>query len=175
MNVDYDRAANFEEYEMFSWQTGAITVDNPANIELPTNIGYPTENPLIHNWTQAAVENELMIKGYTKPMDGEPRPGDESDLVLICSTNVQAKEDVYLVDSFGVRFPYSWKYRENLTEQVEWYYEVTLVLDIVDAKSNQLIWRGLGSGIVGDLEKSEETIKQAAKKMLEKFPPPFES
>jgi hypothetical protein len=51
-------------------------------------------------------------------------------------------------------------------------YEVgTLVLDFVDAKKRELVWRGTASGVI-DPGKTAEQINEVVAKMLENFPPP---
>jgi len=50
-------------------------------------------------------------------------------------------------------------------------YEVgTLVLDFVDAKKKELVWRGTASGII-DPTKTSEQINEVVAKLLENFPP----
>ena len=54
------------------------------------------------------------------------------------------------------------------------YEEGTLILDVVDAKSNELIWRGTATGVVNPdatPEQKEKQIREAVTKMLANFPP----
>ena len=58
---------------------------------------------------------------------------------------------------------------------VDEYDEGTLILDIVDASSRAIIWRGMAIDRVDFLaspEDKKETIREAVGKMLELFPPP---
>jgi len=50
-------------------------------------------------------------------------------------------------------------------------YEGILILDFIDAESNELIWRGWYANDVDDGEIGEEQINKAVKHILEKFPP----
>jgi hypothetical protein len=51
-------------------------------------------------------------------------------------------------------------------------YEVgTLVLDFVDAKKKELVWRGTASGVI-DPGKTAEQIDGIIAKLLDNFPPP---
>jgi hypothetical protein len=45
------------------------------------------------------------------------------------------------------------------------------VLDFVDAKKKELVWRGTASGVI-DPGKTAEQINEVITKMLENFPPP---
>ena len=51
----------------------------------------------------------------------------------------------------------------------------TLVLDIVDARTKRLIWRGAAEGTLDrdiSLENEEKIISEAVEKLLKDFPPP---
>jgi hypothetical protein len=48
----------------------------------------------------------------------------------------------------------------------------TMVLDIFDAKTKQLLWRGTGSDEVSDkADKNQKKIAKATEKMFKNFPP----
>lgn len=51
--------------------------------------------------------------------------------------------------------------------------EGTLIIDIVDSDSNDLIWRGKASAVVerGSSEEANKVVRKAVRKMLAKFPP----
>lgn len=51
------------------------------------------------------------------------------------------------------------------------YQEGSLVLDFVDRKSNELIWRGIAVGAIQDVDRIESQIQEAVDKMLQSFPP----
>jgi hypothetical protein len=54
------------------------------------------------------------------------------------------------------------------------YQEGTLILDFVDPKTDNLIWRGVGKKVVSETttpEKSDREINDAVEKILKKFPP----
>lgn len=59
------------------------------------------------------------------------------------------------------------------TTQVENYPVGTLVLDLYDTHSKQLIWRGVGQESLSDKpEKNEKKLEKTVNKMFEHFPPP---
>ena len=48
----------------------------------------------------------------------------------------------------------------------------TLVVDLVNAKTNQLMWRGSGSDtITGDPEDTQRTINEVVYRMFAEYPP----
>jgi hypothetical protein len=48
------------------------------------------------------------------------------------------------------------------------YTESTMVLDIIDPKSNTLVWRGYDTRTI-DFDKSDKTIKKAIDNLMERF------
>ena len=60
------------------------------------------------------------------------------------------------------------------TSQVKHFKEGTIVLEIVDFKSNQLVWQGAAAGALTGLntpEDADELVPRAVRDILAKFPP----
>ena len=53
---------------------------------------------------------------------------------------------------------------------VHWYKEGTLVIDIVDRRGRQLVWRGVGVGAMRDMRPGND-LKAAVREVLARFPP----
>ena len=51
------------------------------------------------------------------------------------------------------------------------YTEGTLVVDIVDPKLDQTVWRGWAISVVDEHDESEETVRAFVEVLLEQFPP----
>jgi hypothetical protein len=49
--------------------------------------------------------------------------------------------------------------------------EGMLVLDIIEADSNRVVWRGTAVGLIGDPSKRQEAIEGAVGRLLQNFPP----
>jgi hypothetical protein len=59
------------------------------------------------------------------------------------------------------------------TTTVQNYKVGTLVLDMYDAKTKQLVWRGTASDTLSNNpQHNEKDLDKAVEKMLKKFPPP---
>ena len=74
------------------------------------------------------------------------------------------------VDTFG----YGWGMAGGPTSTTMNIHEIsvgTLLVDLVDAKSKQLVWRGIASGAVG-VTISQEDMDDVAKRVFAGFPPP---
>ena len=55
------------------------------------------------------------------------------------------------------------------------YTEGTLILDLIEAKSKQLVWRGMAQGTIDENaspEQRERRLNEAVMRMLANFPPP---
>ena len=48
----------------------------------------------------------------------------------------------------------------------------TLVIDLVDAQENMVVWRGVAQGNVANTEQAVRIIEQVTKKMFRKYPAP---
>ena len=143
VSTDYDHAANFANYKTYSW----------AKVE--------TKSPLWQDRVQSAVDGQLAAKGWTKVESG----GDAA--VVAIGTN-QQKQQLNTYYTGG-----AWRFGGGMaTSNTTTYTVGTLVVDIFDAKSKQLIWRGTAGDTMNDkAEKNEKILTKAVEKLFQKFPP----
>jgi Domain of unknown function (DUF4136) len=149
VKTDYDRAANFSKYKTYSWEK------------------VQTPDPLWVDRIKAAVNAALAAKGWTQVESG----GDISIIAMEINRNHQTLNTFY--DDFGG----GWRWRGfggfgESTTTPETYTVGTLVVDLFDAKTKMLVWRGVSSGMLSD--KSDKNIKNLSKgveKMFQHFPP----
>jgi len=115
-------------------------------------------NP-IANRQQIDKHRELERRGYTRTFEGP-------DFSITYHLRVQDK--IYSHDQ-----SYRTDYKTDKSVKLS-YKEGTLVLDFVDAKTSELLWRGSASRTVSqgelDLEDTRVKITMAVKRMLESFP-----
>lgn len=149
--VDYDKKFNVTKYESYSWS-------EIKNIENSRNPIY--YNELNDKRIKAAVNEALVKKGY-KEMSVEPCFVLHYHIVVDDVVGYRA-DPMFSHEAFWMRpsVPY-YHYREG-----------SLIFDVMDMKSNSLIWRGYASRIleVENTPMTEENIKQAVKKIFSKFP-----
>jgi hypothetical protein len=70
------------------------------------------------------------------------------------------------------RYPYGGWYGGQV--DVYQYNEGTLIVDIVDAKTNQLVWRGTATKTIDESaspEQREANLKEVVSRIFEKYPP----
>jgi len=142
---DFDPAASFSRYKTFDFFT------RPNN-----RLGTTLHQKRI----EAAVEQALAMQGFQKQTTGKP------DILIAYHTNVRDKIDV---DTFGYRYG-RYGRRIGTYTTVREFQQGTLVLDFVDAQSNELVWRGWAKGEVND-SVSKEKIDDTIAKILSKYPP----
>jgi Domain of unknown function (DUF4136) len=149
VKTDYDRAANFSQYKTYSWER------------------VQTPDQLWVDRIKAAVNAALAAKGWTQVESG----GDISIIAMEIDRNHQTLNTYY--DDFGG----GWRWRGfggfgEATTTSETYTVGTLVVDLFDAKTKMLVWRGVSSDMLSD--KSDKNIKnlnRGVQKMFQHFPP----
>jgi hypothetical protein len=122
--------------------------------------GTPARRPTIQTRITEAVDRELQRAGL-KRVDAE------ADLYVIAHVLVDRHTLEELADSTN------WKFWTGITTADPRDLEAgTLVIDLLDAASENIVWRGLASATVtGKAEKIERKIDRALAKMFKKFPP----
>jgi hypothetical protein len=149
VKTDFDHQANFTKYKTYSWQ----------EIKPP--------NSLWDARIKSAVDAQLAAKGWTQVDNG----GDVA-IVAIATTHTQKTLQTFY-DGMGG----GWRWRgfggmgEATTTERD-YKEGTLLVDIYDAKTKQLIWRGSAEDTVSNnADKNEKNLNKGVAKMFKKFPP----
>jgi hypothetical protein len=149
VKTDYDRSTNFAQYKTYSWEK------------------VQTQDQLWVSRIKEAVNASLAAKGLTPVESG----GDVSIVAIETTQNQQTLNTFY--DGFGG----GWRWRGfggfgDATTTTETYKVGTLVVDLFDAHTKTLIWRGSSSDTLSD--KSDKNIKNLDKgvqKMFDHFPP----
>jgi hypothetical protein len=77
-------------------------------------------------------------------------------------------------NNFGYGWGWSpWYYGSYYGSTVSRSTEGSLYIDLIDAKTNELVWQGIGSAnlITDDMERKEARIKEIVKEILAQYPP----
>jgi len=151
VKTDYDRSANFAQYKTYSWEQ------------------VRTKDALDIDRIKAAVNAALTAKGWTQVDSG----GDVSIVAMEITRNQQTLNTFY--DGFGG----GWGWRRfggggfgEATTTTETYKVGTLVVDLFDTKTKQLIWRGASSDTLSDnSNKNIKNLDKGVEKMFKQFPP----
>lgn len=151
VKMDYDREADFSKYRSYRW------VDQSQR----TGKRRMVRNTLAEKRIKSAVEEQLAAKGLNKIEQGK------ADLLIAYHTGARDKIDVA---HYGYHYGRRGYWRAGGVE-VRRYKEGTLVIDLIDPRMKQLIWRGWATGVVGDPEKAAKMIDTGVRKIFEKYPP----
>jgi hypothetical protein len=149
IQIDFDKRADFGQYKTYSWQA--------------VQVGNALWEPRIKD----AVDMQLAAKGWKRVDDG----GDVA-LLAVGTTQVERTLDTFYN---GVGGGWRWRgfggFGSSTTTERD-YKEGTLVVDMFDRQSKQLIWRGRAEDMLSNNpEKNEKKLNKAVAKMLKKFPP----
>ena len=96
--------------------------------------------------------------------------GSYPDILVAFHTGVEEKVNVQ-VWGYGYRHA---AFSRGTDVRTVYYQEGSLILDFIDPRTKELIWRGVGTKVLSKNptpEKSEEEIKEAVQKILEEYPP----
>jgi len=157
---DFDRNAKFDEYKTYAWAPEPNTVSLPAPVD-----------QAIHT----AVDKGLADRGYTKAQGKAP-----DFYVVYHVTSVQATDTRHYTDwglgtayRSGYGFYLGWPGNPTTYAVLDQDKIGALILDFVEVRRQQLVWRGVASSVIGDkTEQSAANADQAVKFLLSKFPPP---
>ena len=166
---DYDRSMPFGSYKTYHWSDeGASRIDDDVL----------AKNPLVYKHIRSAVNRELRAKGFILK--------DIGPVDFIVSTHAGIRERVTAgppTVSFAYRSGYYrrghgyysfWYDPYGPYPRLTYYEEGTLVIDIIDSKTDDLAWRGVVSGILRDYTSTDDMhreIDTVVARVLAQFPP----
>ncbi|SDG53611.1 DUF4136 domain-containing protein [Psychroflexus sediminis] len=148
--TDYDRKIDFTKYDSFAFYKPGIDAAEISDLDKKRIL--------------RAIERELVAKGMVKKTN--------PDLLVSIFTETTENVNIYQ-NNFGYGWgwnPYFWGPGgfNNVSTNVEG----TLYIDLIDAEKNELVWQGLGTGILSlDMDKKIEKINEIVREILEKYPP----
>lgn len=151
VNHDWDREKDFSKYKTFDFLTP------PMDYRV---------SDLVMKRVYSSIALEMKNKGLTRVMD-------DPDLLIAVHTGVQDKIDVTY---WGYHYaPYYWYgYWGPGSTTAYRYEEGHLVIDMVDADDEELVWRGVASAVLPDNPnpaRMSEGVANAVARILDKYPP----
>src|ERR1700722_874508 len=151
VKTDYDRNANFSRYKTYSWEK------------------VQTGDQLWVDRIKEAVNTALTAKGLTPVASG----GDIAIVAIEMTKNQQTLNTFY--DGFGGGWGWRWGGLGGVgeaTTTTDNYQVGTLVVDLFDANSKTLLWRGSASDTLSDkADKNIKNLDKGVQKMFDHFPP----
>jgi hypothetical protein len=147
VKTDYDRSADFSHYKTYSWEK------------------VQTQDQLWESRIKESVNAALTAKGWTQVPSG-------GNVAVVA---IEMTRDQQTLDTFYNGFGGGWRWGggfRDVTTTVDTYKVGTLIVDLFDANTKKLVWRGSSSDTLSD--KSDNNIKNLDKgvqKMFNHFPP----
>ena len=147
---DYDTHFDYGTLKTFAW--------------LPPSQKAKNKRAFLTKRVELATNNELQAKGYS--IDTR-----QPDFLIAMHSGTKDRVEV---TNYGYAYPGRWGYWGGRRVDVYHYKEGTIILDIIDARSKELIWRGSATGDVNfntTPEQRDQEVAKAVAKILQKFPP----
>ena len=160
---DYDPSANYAALNTFDWYAASPRAKGRSD---------GVENPIMDRRVRRIVERELAAKGFALQKTGEP------DFLL---TYYPVYQDRVVATYTTVGPAWGWGYRPwgygpaAGFQDIQQFKEGSIVLEVVDNKTNLMIWQAVAEGALTGLldpQDAEEQVTRAVQMMLAKFPPP---
>lgn len=150
VNSFVERGTNFGIYRTYAWAPAAQLATGDPRLD---------NNEFFQERLLAAVEKGLGSRGLEKAAPGQ------ADLVLHYHASVTQRVDANAVDQ-------KYGYCEECSPSV--FDAGTLTLDVVDARTNRLIWRGWAEstfdGVIDNQQWLERQIDESVAQILQRLP-----
>jgi hypothetical protein len=144
-----ERGVDFSAYRTYAWAPAVPVAVGDARLD---------NNPFFHDYVRRAVDRELAARGIER-VESAP------DMLLHYHASVDQTIDLRGVDRFSAAAG---------DPMPEAYDAGTIVIDLLDARTTRLIWRGWAQssfdGVVDNQERLEARIDAAVARVLAKLP-----
>ena len=158
VTTDYDPSADFTRLRSYAW------LDEQSGVEGDRS----DVTSLLDRRVRRAVDAEMQRKGLSAVDRGQ------ADVLVAYHLGVETKLDVNTINSGYGGGPYGYRGGVYSHTTVTEYQEGTLLIDVVEPKAKQLIWRGSGQARIWKSTtpaEREKRIDQAVGEILKSFPP----
>jgi len=155
--IQWDKDYDFSKVKTFMWQQ-------------PSAPSLADEDPFMHKFIEQSIETELQNVGFTETTENPDvyvtYHGSVNTEVELRSSSFGFSVGSYGMGPWGGVSGVAAGPTHTTTHEVQTK-KGTLVVDVVDAKEKQLVWRGTSSGILisDSQEKTEKAVGKAIKDM----------
>jgi hypothetical protein len=156
VGYDYDRSASFSRYHTYAWVSSGQEATKDRRLD----------SSLVDTRIRTAVDAQLRAKGYLASLDGRP------DFLVTYRVGMKdmmkgASTQHYIGDRAHGTF--------TTVSDIQPYNEGTLLIDILDANSQQLVWQASAKAELAQSlspEQRDARVNNVVRAMLAHFPPP---
>ncbi|MCF7970724.1 MAG: DUF4136 domain-containing protein [Methylococcaceae bacterium] len=174
LDTDYDKSIHFSNFKTYRWHN-----KNEYNT---ASQQYLKVNNLMDQRIRATIDQQLKTQHYTQAST------EKVDFLVNYSVVIEDKTDIQTYNNYSGYYPgfrygagfgsygrnMSVGYSSGSDIQVSHYQQGTLIIDIINPETDQLMWRGAADGRLpktADRAKKDKLIQQYVKKILSDFPP----
>lgn len=160
--TDYDRNADFNSYNSYAFYKTGIDQAQISDLDKKRIL--------------RAIETEMGNRGFVK--------SEKPDLLVSIFTKERERVDIYNNVGWGWGWgwgpgwgywnPWMWGGAGWGGPNVSTRTVGSLYIDLIDAKSKELVWQGKGDGTLhtgNNIDKKEARIREFVSQILEKYPP----
>jgi hypothetical protein len=145
-----ERGADVTQYRTYNWGPADAQATGDPRLD---------NNPFFYERIQAGVEKQLRARGFEKTSAGTP------DLLIHYHASVTQQ-----INANGADQPYV-----SCDDCKAYVFDAgTILVDLVDARTHQLVWRGWAEGsidgVIDDQAWMEKRIDEAVARILERLP-----
>ena len=163
----YDPNTTFQVYQNFAW--------HPAELPPVLTRSGATYSALLDQQVKAAVESELVKIGL-RPTDTEPGLLVAYDIALPASEKPEIVTDIGPGFGYGYSYWYGYRYRYDIGglatfKSVTELPPGTLIIDLIDASTQELVWRGWYEAGIDPTATGDHDINKAVANVMSRFPP----
>lgn len=159
VDADYDESVDFAQYKTYGYLKDGIDKSEISDLDKKRILN--------------AVDVEMQKKGYTK--SEKPQ--------LLVNIFTKANKDVNVNNWGGMGMGYGWGWGPGWGWGGPWGWggnytsvstatEGVLYIDLIDASKKELVWQGIGSGVLTrNRDKKQERINEFVSEIISEFPP----
>jgi hypothetical protein len=156
---DYDKSADFQRYKTFAFRQAPSDKQSVSQLN----------QDRITN----AIRSEMMNKGFQENIA-------EPELIIHVATILKNKQSVTATTNYygygSVYRPYYWNGINSAsftTYDIHNYKDGSLIIEIINARTEKLLWEGIGNKeIDGPVAEPDKAIQAAVTTIMKSFPPP---
>jgi hypothetical protein len=157
---DYDKSVDFTNYKTFAWAPNASLAKGSTHYQI---------NELMEKRVRNAINEQLSQQHSMTMVDAA-----QADILVNYHASVDKELDIDTINTgYNARWNY-WGFGYQRETSAREYEVGTLVIDVIDRASNQLIWRGAKEGRLKKKQKPEQrqaSINKTVNNILSNFPP----
>jgi len=148
---DFDNRTDFSQYKTYAFHKDGIDKVEISDLDKRRIL--------------RAIDDQMTAKGFTK--------SDTPDMLVNIFTKSSEQVNVSQFNTgWGWGYGYGWGWGGPSYSTVSTTTQGVLYIDLIDARKKELIWQGIGTGVLTqNRDKKEERINEFVSKILMQFPP----